>query len=278
MVYLKLLRPLQWIKNLFVFIPLVFARELFIPTKLGLTITAAAVFCLVASSVYIINDLFDREQDRLHPHKKNRPLAAGTVSVSQAVLIIIILLGVSIFMVLYYVPTIAVPIGVYFVLNILYSFYLKHQAIFDIVTVSFFYLLRILVGGLATSTYISRWLVLCVIFLATFIIIGKRRAELAHNHQRAVLRFYSTNFLDQLLTISAALTVVSYGIYSVLAVKSELMVYSILFVLVGIFRYLHIIHTSGAAETPEKIVLTDRILLGSVIGWLLYSGYLFYLV
>jgi 4-hydroxybenzoate polyprenyltransferase len=275
--YLKLLRPLQWIKNIFIFVPLVFARELFVSEKLVTTLTAFVVFCFVASSMYIINDLLDKEQDALHPTKRFRPLAAGTVSIFRASTLVLILLSSSALVVYYYIPQIAIILGIYIILNILYSGYLKNIVVVDIVIVSVFYLCRILVGGFATDTYISRWLVLCTIFLTLFIIVGKRRSEQIHHHQRKVLQFYTPQLLDLFLAITTALTLVAYGIYSVLGVTSEHAVYSMLFVLVGVFRYLYLIYSSSQAEYPEKIAVTDKVIIMSVVGWGIGMYYIFYL-
>lgn len=277
MEYLRLLRPIQWVKNIFIFVPIIFAREFFVADKLWPTVIAAITFCFVASSMYIVNDILDQDQDRLHPKKKFRPIASGAVPVANALVVLLVLLSASAFMAGRYVPHIIAPLAVYIVLNLAYSLYLKHQALFDVLLVAAFYLLRILVGGFATDTFISSWLVLCVIFLTTFIILGKRYAELTHEHKRAVLQAYSPKFLEHLLTISAALTIVAYGIYSILGVENALMVYSIFFVLLGMFRYLHIIYSNAEAENPERILFSDRVILLSVVGWLLFVGYIFYL-
>ncbi|MCX6784804.1 MAG: UbiA prenyltransferase family protein, partial [Candidatus Komeilibacteria bacterium] len=275
--YLTLMRPWQWIKNLFIFAPLFFARDVFDLNKLAASIWAFVVFCLTASAVYLINDLADKKTDAEHPKKKFRPVAAGLVSAPAAGVLSGLLLMVAAWLIVVKVPTISGLMLIYLVFNLLYSFYLKKVAIFDLLLVSSFYLLRILAGGWAGDIFISRWLVLCVIFFSLFIVIGKRRAELAHLNQREVLRYYNLNFLDQLLTMSAGLTVVAYGIYSVLGVQSSLAVYSTLFVILGIFRYLFIIHTSGDAEYPEKLALKDTMIFGSVAAWLIFMYIIYYL-
>jgi 4-hydroxybenzoate polyprenyltransferase len=274
--YLKLLRPIQWIKNLLIFVPIIFAKELFIEHKLATTSFAFFTFCLIASSMYVVNDIFDRKIDVLHPQKQFRPIASGKVSLKAALLLAFILLFGSSLMVYFYIPHIWRLFVIYFVLNLAYSLYLKHVVIFDILVIAGFYLLRILVGGFSAGIYISRWLVLCTIFSALLVIIGKRRSELSHSNQRKVLKFYTPELLDSFLVISAALTLVSYGVYSVLGVKSELMVYSILFVLLGVFRYIYLIHTSAQAEYPEKIFVSDKTVLASLIGWGVFIGYVFY--
>src|ERR1035437_2220667 len=165
----KLLRPYSWIKNLFIFVPLFFARDFFIYAKLSTVILAFIVFCITASSVYILNDIFDIEQDRKHSNKKNRPLASGAVSVKSAIIMFFCLLIIDAFIVYFYIPQIFLLIGLYFLLNILYSKYLKHIAVVDILLVSSFYFIRIIIGGIAAQVPVSHWLLLCMIFISIFL-------------------------------------------------------------------------------------------------------------
>lgn len=275
MFYLKLTRPLQWIKNLLLFVPLIFAQNFLAAEKFFVTLIAAVIFSLMASAMYIMNDLVDRAQDKLHPTKKNRPLAAGDVSVRGAICLLVVLVGVTILLISF-VPVIILPIFIYVALNLLYSFYLKNLVVFDILIISIFYLLRIITGGLATGTYISRWLILCTIFASLLIVIGKRLSELRHSDQRLVLKLYPPELLKHLFIVSAGLTIVSYGCYSVLGASSELMVYSTLLVVLGVFRYLYIIFSTGQGEQPERLIFSDKILFGSFLTWLFFVSYVFY--
>lgn len=275
---IKLLRPLQWIKNFFIFIPLIFAGEIFNTEKLQTTLITALVFCLVASSMYILNDILDQKQDRLHPTKKNRPIASDKISSKKAIIFLGTLIIVSSIIILQRIPSTLPLLLLYVVLNIAYSTFLKHIAILDILLISSFYLIRVLVGGTATNTFISSWLILSVIFLTLFIIIGKRLAEKNHENPRKVLKDYSSQLLKQLLTISGSLTIVTYGIYSILGTKSQSAVYSIFPVLLGLFRYLQLIYTNHKdTENPESLLFKDPIILISVLTWLGFMGYIFYL-
>lgn len=276
MEYLKLIRPWHWLKNFFVFVPIFFAREFFIWEKISLVSWAFAAFCCLASCVYIINDLVDRNKDREHPTKKFRPLASGQVSVLGALSLFFILLVITILIVGFKAPAVWPILTIYFILNLAYSFYLKNVVVADILTIALFYLLRILAGGMVADIFISRWLILCVIFLALFIIIGKRHAEFSYENKREVLKDYSSNLLDHLLTIATGLTILSYSIYTILGPVSPLAVYSIFFVLLGIFRYLFIVYSSQKAEYPEKLIFKDKIILSSVVAWGIYMFVIFY--
>jgi decaprenyl-phosphate phosphoribosyltransferase len=278
MSYFKLLRPHQWIKNVFIFIPLIFAGHLFDPEKFETTLLAAIIFSLVASSMYVLNDILDQKQDSLHPIKKNRPIASGKISTTNASLLLTALIIISTVLIFKLIPSILIPILIYIILNISYSFFLKHIAIVDILLISSFYLIRIITGGQATETFISSWLILSVIFLTLFIIIGKRLAEKRHDNPRKVLKSYSSKLLEQLLTVSGSLTIVTYGIYSILGTTSQLAVYSIFLVLLGLFRYFQLIYTNHTdTENPELLLFKDPIILLSVLGWLGFMGYIFYL-
>jgi len=273
---LEAMRIHQWIKNLLIFTPIFFAGELFDGMNFFTVLSAFAVFCLAASFVYILNDISDRKNDVNHPIKKMRAIASGRLKIYQAFIMLLMLLGVAVFVIYFYVPQIFLPIIAYFILNLGYSFYLKHIPVFDIMTVSSFYLLRVLAGGMAAGTYMSRWLILCTIFITLFIITGKRKAELGRTNTREVLKKYNINLLDHLLTISLTATLVVYGVYTVLGVDSDIAVYSIIFVLVGMFRYVYLTYTSSETEFPERAVYRDKVVLASVVGWVGFMYYIFY--
>lgn len=276
MTYLKLLRPRQWVKNFLIFVAIFFAKDIFIWGKLIQTIWAFVVFCLVASSVYIINDIIDKKKDRENPVKKDRPIASGQISSAKALVVWLVLLAGAMVIVFFKTPQIFWLILAYIILNFIYSFYLKNIPIFDMLLISGFYLLRIEVGGVAAGAPISRWLILCTIFVSLFVVAGKRFAESKHPNKREVLGYYTDDFLKHLLTISIGLSVVSYGLYSVLGVSSSWAVYSIFLVLLGMTRYLFLIYTSPAAEEPERLIFKDKVVLGSLGAWVIYMFFIFY--
>lgn len=275
--YLELARPAQWVKNLLVFAPMFFAGKVYDPAIFGASLVAYVVFSLAASAVYVLNDLADVSADRLHPIKKHRPIARGDVRETKAVLFVGIILSILI-MALALVPAV-VPIALLYIgLNALYSFKLKHVAVVDIMLVSLFYLLRVVAGGVATGLALSPWILLCVLFGSLFVIVGKRRSEAHHDKRRAVLDHYSNQALDALLIICAGLSIISYGLYSILGHHAPALVYSTIFVVFAFFRMLNDIYLfPHEAETPERLVFKDKWLFVSFVGWAAYVFWLFYL-
>jgi decaprenyl-phosphate phosphoribosyltransferase len=269
--YVRLMRPQQWLKNLFVFAPIFFAGTVFHQGILEKALLAFIAFCTTASAVYIFNDIADRQKDALHHAKRTRPLAAGDVSTGGALVLSLVLLAISVLM-LSYIPDAAFALLGYLVLNVAYSFSLKHIAVVDIVLIAVFYVLRILTGGYATATYVSPWIVLCVFFGALVLIIGKRRAEFAHVSRRAVLEGYSKTALDYLLAISATLAIVSYALYTAIGSHSPLVIYSTVFVIVAIFRIVNRLYGDATpeAEYPETLLFKDRPALIAFLLWALY--------
>lgn len=274
--YIRILRPLHWVKNLIIFAPLFFARYMFDMTKIEAVALAFVTFSCAASIVYIVNDMCDEEKDRAHPKKKERPIASGAISRRVAILLASMLACLTLFIALWYVPAVLPVLGAYVALNLLYSFWLKQVIIADVLCVAMFYILRILAGGAAAGVVVSGWIVLCALFLALLITLGKRRAEFLLANRRAVLEQYSLAFLDQLILISASLTIVSYALYSVLVQKSALAVYSVLFVLLGLFRFLYVVQSSDKAEFPERLMFSDKYLLWSIVLWGAFMLVIFY--
>lgn len=268
--YWRLMRPTHWLKNGFVWVPLFFAGKLLEVESIIPVLLAFVVFSLVASSVYIINDIADRKQDAKHPKKKHRPIASKQISMKQAIILLVTLLAASGALLYFHVSSLVPVIGIYLALNLLYSFWLKHVPILDIVLVSSFYLLRVVGGGVVIETPISHWLMLCTLFVTLFLITGKRRAEFGQAHQRKVLDHYSADLIDHLLTVAVTLTLITYSLYTVLGVESPLAIYSIFFVLIGIFRYLFIIYQSKRSEYPEKIIVSDKIIIAAILGWIVF--------
>jgi 4-hydroxybenzoate polyprenyltransferase len=272
-----LLRPYSWTKNLFIFAPLFFAKEFFNYSKLTTVTSSFIVFCITASLVYILNDILDREQDKKHKIKSSRPIASGKVSIKSAIVLFFTLSVVDIYLIFFLTPKIAWLLGGYFILNILYSIYLKHIAVLDILIVSSFYFIRVMVGGVAANVFVSHWLLLCIVFISLFLIVGKRLAELDQDNKRIVLGKYSPEFLNTILVVFATLTITSYSLYSVLVLDSNLAIFSIFPVLLGIIRYLFIVFTSQRAEYPEKEIFTDKTIFFSGIAWVIVMYFIFYL-
>ena len=275
---IKLLRPHQWIKNGFVFVGLLFGHAWHDPAKVGMALAAFAAFCLLASAVYVMNDLVDREQDRLHPDKRHRPLASGIVSTPAAVVTGLACLvgGLALaFTLTGSAPWIFVA---YLLLNAAYSAGLKHVVILDVFLIATGFMLRLLAGTVGIGIAPSHWLLLCGLMLTLFLGFAKRRAELGAlpengaSHRR-VLEHYSSGMLDQFLTLTATGTVVTYSLYTVSAETvaqhgtAHLML-TVPFVLYGILRYLYRLHhRSGGADAAREL-FADRHLFLAVTGWL----------
>lgn len=283
---LKSLRPTQWAKNLFVLAPAVFSSLLLqpeIPVRAALALVA---FCFASSAVYLINDLRDREEDRKHPLKKLRPLAAGTLKVPMAVAAVVVLLGVAAAISAWLGSGFSTVLGAYLLLNVLYTFWLKHMVILDVMSISLGFVLRVEAGAMAAQVEVSRWLLLCTIFLALFLAFSKRRHEItllagAASGQRRVLDQYSPAFLDQMINVVTASAVVSYALYSVAPetvqkYNTRDLVYTIPMVLYGIFRYLYLMYQQPGERNPTEAILRDppflinMALWGAAVVWIVY--------
>jgi len=263
---LKTMRPRQWPKNIFLLAGLVFDGQLTNPRALSITLVGLALFCLVSSLVYIINDLTDIETDRLHPTKQKRPLASGQLSkktaVITAVILFILIFPISFILDIYF----GIIISSYFILMLAYSFWLKRVPIIDVMVIAAGFVLRVAAGVvIITTNQFSPWLFVATTFLALFIAIGKRRAEIdtleskADAH-RQVLKGYSLEMLDQMLTIILATTMMTYCLYtfaSPITPGNHVMMLTIPFVIYGLLRYLYLIRMEHIGGAPEEIVLTD---------------------
>ena len=274
---LKSMRPMQWMKNLLVLAGLIFARDLGDPYKTSLALQAFCVFCLISSAVYLLNDVIDRERDRLHPLKRMRPLASGTLSMGACLWTAFALIAAALVWGIFLGSKFMLVGAGYLVLNLLYSWHLKQVVIIDVMALSCGFVLRVLAGTLVIEVYTSPWLLLCTFLLSLFLGFGKRRHELvlledeAAEH-REVLVQYSPYFLDQMITIVTTSTLLCYILYTlspetVSKVGSYSLLYSVPFVIYGIFRYLYLIHRRSAGGDPTQHVLTDLSLLISVACW-----------
>lgn len=271
------LRPRQWTKNLIVFAALIFDDHLFEPDRLLLVIGAFVCFCLASSTVYLVNDLLDRESDRLHPVKRNRPIAAGRLPERMAVFAAVGLLLLSTLGAFALRPAFAAMIVLYLALLVAYSFSLKHIVILDVFTIAGGFVLRAAGGAVVLAVPISPWLYVCTVLLSLFLGFGKRRNELrvleqvAGAHRRN-LDDYTLPLLDQLIMICAAAIVMAYSLYTFVAPNlpgNHAMMLTIPIVLYGIFRYLYLMYARDEGGAPEQLLLTDRALLGSVGVWAL---------
>lgn len=275
--FLAMLRPNNWIKNFFIFVPLFFAGDVFNLNKLTNTGLSFVLFCMIASSVYILNDIVDREHDRQHQKKKFRPIASGQISVHTALITFLIIICSTFILSFIFIPKIIPLLLIYLILNLAYSYYLKNIAIVDILTISLFYLIRLLIGGAAINITISAWLILCTIFISLFLITGKRIAEFNQETGRKVLSGYTSEFLQGFLFMSATLSIISYSLYIVLVLNSNLAIYTIFFVILGIMRYSYIILTTHKSEYPEQVIISDKIILISGGCWIILMYIIFYL-
>ncbi|HVZ76238.1 MAG TPA: UbiA family prenyltransferase [Candidatus Paceibacterota bacterium] len=273
---LHLMRPTQWVKNVLVFAPLFFAREFFNPSILSATTAAFVAFCFIASAGYIVNDVLDVAADRLHPHKKYRPLAMGSVTVGMALALSAALALAALGFLFIYAPGAILISIIYGISSVAYSTYFKRVPVIEMLGFIWFYFARVLAGSMAGNVPLSAWIVLAIIFLALFLVAAKRYAEKTLGRSRSVLAAYPERFLEGLLFLSAGLVVVFYGVYSVLGVASPIAVYSAIPVLAAILRYLQLAFTGQAAEYPEQLLLRDRGLQIAGIAWFLIMLAVFY--
>ena len=271
------LRPGQWTKNLFVFAALVFAQRLTDAGAVLKAIVAFLVFCALSSTVYLINDVLDREQDRRHPIKANRPIASGALSSTVALTVAAFLGGGALIAALALGWQFFQVSGAYLVLLIAYSAFLKHLVILDVLTIAAGFTLRATAGGAAIAVPISHWLLVCTTLLALFIALSKRRHELtlltekAIDH-RPILGDYTPYLLDQMIAVVTASTVIAYAFYTIspettAKFGTDLLSLTIPFPLYGIFRYLYLVHRRDLGGSPAELVINDRPLLICVALW-----------
>lgn len=274
----RTVRPHQWVKNVFVLAPVVFAKEIFAPFVLTRAAAAFLVFCLLAGAVYTMNDLADREADRVHPIKRKRPIASGRVPLPWAYALVVALVlaaGVWAF-------GLGLGFGIvafaYFSQNVLYTFKIKHVAYLDVASIAAGFVLRVVGGGYATHIQLSNWLLVCTALLALFLGFGKRRheltsAELNAKAQRAALESYTKRGLDIALMITAPATVLAYLAYTFDShtrefFRSDYLWVSTVFVALGIWRFLHIVRHRPDVESPTQEILQDGPFVAVMLGWI----------
>ena len=276
--FLKQIRVHHWVKNLLVFAPLFFSGHVMRTQELMLTALLFVAFCLLASSIYIFNDILDKESDALHPQKKHRPIASGKMSVKTGIFIMLLFLTAATFLSFSFNFKTDLLLALYIVFNLAYSMVLKHIPILDLFLVAAMYLLRIKAGGELIDVEISEWLILVTLFLSLFLVIGKRRAEITSKtatKTRTVLKGYTKEFLDYSLVVVVSGVMLTYSLYAISAGLPYLL-YSTFFVFFGMFRYLYVIYILEGGEAPERVLYKDLWVLATVIGWSLYMFFVFY--
>ena len=284
---IELIRPKQWIKNLFVFAPILFAGKLMDIPMLLTNIVAFLAFCGISSSVYVLNDIVDVESDRVHKKKRFRPIAAGDVTITQAKVLFIVLLIITALLSLKLPLLFIFAISLYLINNLLYTFKFKNVVLLDVFSISAGFMLRVVAGAFAISVSVSSWMIITTIFISLFLGISKRLAELSGPNQdnlekqRKVLSDYDVVFVDQMNTIAATGTIISYALYTVSekavqAFHSELLIYTTPFVIYGIFRYLYLLHKKNLGESPTQIVTRDIPIIINSIFWLISCALIIY--
>jgi 4-hydroxybenzoate polyprenyltransferase len=278
--YIKLVRVPQWIKNFFVFVPLLFSQHIFDRTYFLPVLSAFLMFCLISSIVYIFNDIVDIEADRAHPTKKDRPLPSGLISIQSAVITLIIFAA----LVGLFLPALNAKFRIfllsYFLLNIFYTFYFKHIVLLDIFSIAAGFMLRVMAGAFVISVEVSSWLILTTMFISLFLGVMKRRSELIlinddpNKNTRKVLASYSLNFTDQMATIAAAGVIICYALYTVSErtikiFNTDNMIYTTPFVVFGIFRYMFLVYMNKKGENTVEIMLTDIPMIINVILYII---------
>lgn len=278
---LTVLRPYHWIKNTFVFAPLVFSGR-FTQINMCLKTTLAFIsFCMVSSAVYAINDICDRSEDRRHPMKRFRPVASGAIAPTLAVLLSMIFIILGLAIACFLNRFVFLVVLLYIFVNIAYSLALKRIAILDVLTISFGFVLRIICGGMAISVTPSYWLVLCTVMISIFLGFTKRRVELLavnpeKNNTRPVLKDYSIAFLDQVISMVTGATIIAYALYTVdahtqMVLGTRAMLLTLPFVIYGLLRYIYIIYHLKQGADPVETLIRDIPTIINLLLWVVTS-------
>ncbi len=276
--YIKLFRVLQWIKNLFVFVPLLFSKHLFEHDYFLQVLGGFLIFSLASSIVYIINDIIDIESDRAHPTKQNRPLPSGRITVKSALIAAVILLSALAFLVRYFNNEFILSVAAFITLNVLYSVKLKNLVILDVFSIAAGFMIRVIAGALIINVEISSWLILTTMFLSLFLGIMKRYSELNlaienGSATRKVLADYTEQFAMHVATIAAAAVIICYALYTVAertvnVFGTEHMIYTTPIVVFGIFRYMFLVYLHRQGENTSEIMVTDIPMILTVIAYI----------
>jgi 4-hydroxybenzoate polyprenyltransferase len=268
--YFLQLRPRQWTKNLLVFAALIFSIKKSNMDMLLHSVAGFFLFCFVSSSVYILNDFVDREADRQHPEKRNRPMASGAINPYAALCLGALLLVFSLVSAYTFNPLFSLLLLFYFLMNVGYSFKFKHVVILDILTIASGFVLRAIGGGLMIGVPLTPWFLICTMLLSLFLAISKRRHELYllesnKGSHRKVLDFYSMELLNQFNSIVTTMTIISYALFTFTSNHTVHLMWTLVFVFYGVFRYLYLIHMEGKGGKPEKVLFEDRHILVTVM-------------
>jgi len=286
MALIRSMRPEQWLKNGFVLAPIVFSGMAGDPEAWGRSLLAVAAFCAASSATYLVNDVIDREADRAHPHKRERPIAVGEVSVASALATAAALVSIAIAIALTLGGWFPLVLLAYVVLVLLYSAILKRAVFLDVLVVALGFVLRVAGGAVAIDVPFSRWILLVAYLLALYLALGKRRTELvvlgedAGSH-RVVLGHYTLPMVDGAISVVLGATVIAYALYTVAPdtvanVGSEGLLATVPIVLYGLFRYLYLLHRHELGGSPTRALLTDRPLLICVVVWLAVAAVVIY--
>lgn len=278
----RVIRPQQWIKNVFVLVPLFFGGSLLDTTDIIAAVTAVMAFCFISSSIYCLNDIIDVEDDRRHPTKCHRPIAAGKISVAQAYVMMALMVALSFGSVALlgeYALGVGAVVGLYLLMNVAYCFVLKRYAILDVCTIAFGFVLRLFAGGIATGIGLSNWIVLMTFLLTLFLSFAKRRDDVLKMNQtghapRKNTSRYNLAFINQAITITATVTLVCYVMYTVSPeveqrIGTRYLYLTTVFVIIGILRYLQLTLVDNKSGDPTKAMLHDRVLQAVVLLWFL---------
>lgn len=280
--FLRLIRVKQWMKNIFIFAPLIFSHHLLNIQDITKTVTVFFAFSLISVLVYIINDIHDCKQDAIHPEKKSRPIASGTVSKSQALItgIILFIAGISIAF-LAKRPQVIITLLAYLIINMLYTFFLKQIAILDVFIIAVGFCIRVIIGAVAIDVQPSQWIISTTFAISLVLGFGKRRHELLSLKQEAVehreiLGEYTPRLLDIMIAVSSSITAISYMFYTMESGISKLF-YTFPLVLYALFRYLYLIYDKNKGGKPEEDLINDKGIIITVILWgLMIIGILYY--
>jgi 4-hydroxybenzoate polyprenyltransferase len=274
----RLMRPHQWVKNIFVLTGLLFGHAWHSPLLVFQALIAFVAFCLVSSTVYVINDIFDIEQDKHHPTKRNRPLPSGKISISTAIYFAAILGVAGLLLASLASYKVVIILLIYAVMNIAYSLRLKHVVILDVFIIATGFMLRILAGTLGLGIPPSQWLLLCGLMVTLFLGFSKRRAEIIalsedRTSHRKVLEDYSPVLLDKMIVVTAAGLIMSYSLYTMNPETIRIhgtanLIYTVPFVIYGVFRYIFLLHHQSSGGDPSKDLVRDPHILIVLLGWL----------
>jgi 4-hydroxybenzoate polyprenyltransferase len=267
------MRPRQWSKNLLVFAGLVFAAKLGDASRWAEAVAAFVAYCAISSSAYLVNDVRDREDDRMHPVKRARPIARGELSMRAALALAAVLAALALGLTGALGLTSVAFLLAFAALQAGYTLALKHVVLLDVLTIAALFVIRAAAGAEAVAVRISPWLLLCTALLALFLALAKRRGELVlvgakRSPGRPVLEGYSLELVDQLVAIVASSTVIAYSVYTLTARDSKALLATVPFVIFGVFRYLLLVHRDDVGEEPEQVLLTDVPILLAVAGWI----------